>query len=44
MLASIEICLAEGTTDRDGIRSCFLRFVGEVVYRLENDVKIGEGE
>ena len=24
MLAIIEVCLAEGTADRDGVRSCFL--------------------
>ena len=43
VLATVEICLAEGTADRDGVRPCFLRFVEEIVCELENDVGIGEG-
>ena len=34
MLPSIEICLAEGTGDGDGVRPCFLRFVEEVVCKF----------
>ena len=32
--ATIEVCLAEGTADCDGVRACFLRFVEEVVCKL----------
>ena len=34
MLATIEVRLAEGTADRDGIRSCFFRFMEEVVCKF----------
>ena len=33
MLAAVEIRLTEGTGDRDGIYTCFLRFVEEVVCK-----------
>ena len=43
MLPSIEVCLPEGTAGGEGVRSCILRFVEEVVCKLESDVGRGEG-